>query len=126
MYSNCDQFLNKRDELAMIISSDKPDLIFLSEVIPKSQRLAIHPALLSLQGYTLFLNFNTSLPDLGRRGKRGIGMFIANHLKAVEVTMSHQPLVEHLWLEISSRHYGKLLKVEYDLFHFIGVGTIFQ
>ena len=96
MYSNCDQFINKRDELSMIVSTDKPDLIFLTEVIPKSQRLPIHPALVSLRGYTLFLNFNISLPNLGRRGKRGIGICIATHLQIVEVVMSHQPLVEQL------------------------------
>jgi len=36
LYTNCDQLLNKFDELLTIVGNDKPDLILLTEVIPKA------------------------------------------------------------------------------------------
>ena len=36
-YTNADQFVNKRDDLLMMISDDRPDLILITEVIPKNK-----------------------------------------------------------------------------------------
>ena len=93
----------------MSISVDKPDLILLTEVIPKAQKLPISQALLSIDGYSLFLNFDASSPNLGAGGKRGIGAFVANHLNTLEVTLTHQPLIEQLWLQVSTREKCSLL-----------------
>ena len=35
-YTNADQFLNKRDELQMFIAGNEPDIILISEILPKS------------------------------------------------------------------------------------------
>ena len=35
LYTNADQFVNKRDELSMFISSDPPDIMLITEIIPK-------------------------------------------------------------------------------------------
>ena len=35
-YINADQFLNKRDELALLLSDDKPDIILVTKVLPKA------------------------------------------------------------------------------------------
>ena len=35
LYTNTDQFPNKRDDLSMLIAGDKPDEILLTEVIPR-------------------------------------------------------------------------------------------
>ena len=37
MYSNVDQLLSKMDDLLMLIASDEPDIMMLTEVIPKAQ-----------------------------------------------------------------------------------------
>ena len=50
LYSDVDQFVNKRDECCAMIAGDEPDLILLTEVIPKAQVNPIPPALLSLPG----------------------------------------------------------------------------
>ena len=34
LYTNADQFLNKREELLILIANDNPDLIIITEVIP--------------------------------------------------------------------------------------------
>ena len=41
LYTNCDQLINKFDELLTIVDNVKPDLILLTEVIPKAQILPI-------------------------------------------------------------------------------------
>ena len=53
MYTNADQLLNKRDELCMYIAGDEPDIICITEVIPKAQILPIAPALLEIPGFIL-------------------------------------------------------------------------
>ena len=57
MYTNADQFVNKRDCLLAQIADDEPDVIMITEVIPKSQANPIAPALLALEGYKPSFNF---------------------------------------------------------------------
>ena len=40
-YTNADQALNKKDDLLVMISVEKPDIIILTEVIPKAQSNSI-------------------------------------------------------------------------------------
>ena len=37
LYTNADQFVNKRDDLLARIAGDEPDVILITEFIPKSQ-----------------------------------------------------------------------------------------
>ena len=53
LYTNADQLPNKRDDLLCMISDDMPELIFITECIPKAQVLPIDLALLNLPGYKL-------------------------------------------------------------------------
>ena len=66
-YTNADQFVNKRDDLLARIADDEPDVILITEVIPKSQSNPIAPALLKLDGYKPSFNFQPSTNDLGER-----------------------------------------------------------
>ena len=38
LYTNADQLLNKIEELKMHIADDEPDVIIITEVIPKAQK----------------------------------------------------------------------------------------
>ena len=102
LYTNTDQFVNKRDELCMLICNDEPDLILLTETIPKAQRLPISPALLQVPGYSLYSNFTLSTPNLGASGIRGICVYAAQHLKVTEVALMPS-VIEQVWLKISLR-----------------------
>ena len=62
--------MNKRDELCMVISGNEPDLISLTEVIPKAQVLLIDLAVLAILGYTMFTIFDPCLGNLGASGLR--------------------------------------------------------
>ena len=39
MYSNVDQLLNKMEDLKALISNKKPDIVLLTEIIPKAQKI---------------------------------------------------------------------------------------
>lgn len=99
LYTNTDQFVSKRDDLCLWICDDKPDIIMLTETIPKAQRLPIAPALLSIPGYTLHANFDPSQSNLGTSGQRGICVYISSVFEVVEHSWPSQG-VEHLWCEL--------------------------
>ena len=103
MYTNCDQLSNKQDELLLLVETEKPDLICLTEVLPKSyssfDRFVI-------PGFILFDNFDTKLSrDLPYRG---VCIYVAAYLQSSEVTI-HSELVEHLWIKIKLQNNNFLL-----------------
>ena len=109
LYTNADQFVNKRDELCMSIAGNEPDIMCITEVIPKAQTLPIAPALLAIPGYSLYSNFDLSSPSLGSSGVRGICMYVKLGIQAVEVSPSQSPFSEQLWLRIKLRGGDSLL-----------------
>lgn len=50
----------------MAITEQEPDLILLTEVIPKAQVNPISPATLSLPGFRMYLNFQPDTDNIGR------------------------------------------------------------
>ena len=109
IYTNIDQFINKRDDLCMLIAGDEPDLILLTEVIPKAQVHPIPPATLSLPDYTLYVNFDPTEANLGRGGSRGICIFVRSRWQATEVSFPNFAFSEHLWISIPLQNRDLLL-----------------
>ena len=99
MYTNADQYINKRDELCVMITGEEPDVIILTEVIPKAQLMPIAPALLAIHGYALFSNFDPAEKGLGASGRRGIVIYVSEKLQASVVTFDC-PFQEQLWVTI--------------------------
>ena len=64
LYTNADQFVNKRDNLLMTIAHDKPDVIMITEVIPKCQINPINKALLKIDNYKQQFNFKPENSNL--------------------------------------------------------------
>ena len=60
-YTNCDQFLNKRDDLLMCVADEPPDIILLVEVIPKAQVAPNDQVRLALPGYNAYFNLPLEL-----------------------------------------------------------------
>ena len=108
IYTNADQLVNKRDDLCMTIAGAEPDIILITEAIPKAQALPIDPALLSIPGYSLFVSFDMSEEYLGRSGNRGICVFVRESCGANQVFFTEPKLTEHIWLEIKLRGNDKL------------------
>ena len=109
LYTNADQLINKREDLCMQIAGAEPDVIMITEVIPKAQLLPLSPALLSVDGYNVFTNFDPTQPDLGRSGCRGICIYVKNSLLCREVVFSTVSTFEHLWINVRLRHSDSLL-----------------
>ena len=78
-------FLNKRDELCLLICEKEPDIFLIIAVITKAQNMPIAPALLVIPGYSPFTNFDLRDHDFGKRGCRGVAIYVADHVLAVQV-----------------------------------------
>ena len=88
--------------MCLRICGEEPDLMLITEMIPKAQCLPISPALLAIPGYTLYCNFDLSSPNLGRSGIRGVCVYASNRLRVLEVTMPNTfKSVEHVWVQLS-------------------------
>ena len=87
----------------MAVADDEPDLILLTEFIPKAQVNPIQPALLAISGYNLYLNFDPGTNNLGSCGLRGIGIFTKQSINATEIHFPKFSLIEQLWLQIPLR-----------------------
>ena len=97
LYTNADQFSNKRDDLCMAISGSEPDIILISEILPKAHSHTLTKAGLSLPGYTIFTNFDL---DLLTDGIRGVAIFVLHKLSATEVNFDKNDFKDHLWIKI--------------------------
>ena len=65
LYTNADQFANKRDDLVAMIADDEPDVIMITEVIPKCQSNPIALALLVKSTFN-FDPYTENLPSTRR------------------------------------------------------------
>ena len=84
----------------MLICNREPDLIIITEAIPKAQRLPISPAQLFIAGYTLYTNFSPSSPNLGSSGTRGICVYAAESLGVSEVALELSS-IEQVWIRLA-------------------------
>ena len=107
--TNANQFVNKRDDLLMFIQKDEPDILLITEVIPKSQVNPITNALLKVDGYEYYLYFNCIDSNLGRAGIRGLAIYYKETMSVEEVKVSVNDWRDHVWVEIPTDKNGVLL-----------------
>ena len=95
----------------MQIAGDEPDLILVTEVIPKAQVLPIAPALLALPNYSLYTSFDPTESNLGESGRRGIGIYVREALSSCEVHLQATPSmsIEQLWISLDLVSNDKLI-----------------
>jgi len=107
LYTNADQFVNKRDLLLAQIANQTPDLILISEMLPKSN-CTLHPALFSLPGYSVYLNFNSDC--VSSSSIRGVGIFVSQRIHATQVTFNNvDNCIEHVWIRVKMEASDSLL-----------------
>ena len=107
-YTNADQFPNKRDELLLVIAGDEPDIIILTEVLPKVLKYPLNPACIALPNYDMYLSFDPLSPEFGS-GRRGLAMHVKEGVKCREARFLYQDFNESMWLEIDIATRGTLL-----------------
>ena len=99
-YTNADQALNKKDDLLVMISVEKPDIIILTEVIPKAQSNSIPLSQLAIPGYNFYVNFDYNASDLGKSGKRGIIVYFSIAFSTKQIIFSNSLFEEYLLAEL--------------------------
>jgi len=84
------------DDLSTLIVGDEPDLILITEILPKRSVNSISSARLSLDGYQAFFNF---IPDSQQTSQttRGVGIYVSSKLSVTEVTFNRYSHHEHVW-----------------------------
>ena len=60
--------MNKRDDLLLHIAGNEPDVIMITEVLPKVQPSFISDVQLQISGYNLFTNFEFNCDLSGTNG----------------------------------------------------------
>ena len=101
VYTNADSTINKRRELEARIEESQPDIIAITEVLPKIHGDQIQKAELELDGYDCFTNTNPS---------RGVCLYTKKWLKATK----NDDLTEHnfresVWYEVKLKNNDNLL-----------------
>ena len=83
----------------MQIADIPPDIILITEVIPKAQINPIDEARLNIPGFNLFLNFDPTLHNLGSSNCCNIAIYVSNTIKAMELLLDTE-FKENLWVSI--------------------------
>ena len=104
VYSNADSFINKLDEFKTRFMSDKPDIIMITEVLPKNSTFEIMKSEISLDGYDMFPE------NFPIKNSRGIVIYVKSELKAVEIDIN-QHFSEYCCIKINLKDNDKLLVV---------------
>ena len=99
IYANANQFLNNREDLVIFIAGDAPDIIMITEVIPKTQINSIETHLLQLENYDVYVNFDESATNIEASGIRGVAIDAKDDLYVNEVKLNTD-FKDHLWVEI--------------------------
>ena len=108
MYTNADQLVNKMDDLSTLIAGEEPDLILITEILPKCCVNSLSAARLALNGYQSFFNFD---PDSQQtpQSLHGVWIYISNKLLVSEVTFDGYPHHEHIWISVKLMGQDQLL-----------------
>ena len=100
LYTNADQFLNKKDELLRLIAGNEPNIIIITEVIPKAQINPIEAPMLEIEGYDHYFKFEISNTNLSPSGIHGVAISVKEDLDVSEVTFDTD-FNDHIWVNIS-------------------------
>ena len=93
----------------MMIADDKPDIMMITEVIPKGQVNPITRVLLDIDEYECILNFDPNTMNLGASGMRGVAIYHKKNLSVTQVDLPTDEYKDHLWIEIGTNRKNTLL-----------------
>ena len=95
IYTNMDSLLNKRPEFFVTVQEEDPDVICLTEVLPKNLRYALNQTELNNKGYDCFSKTDE------KNSHRGVLIYVKTNIKAQEVNVVGQDVVKDtIWVEI--------------------------
>ena len=104
MYTNADCLCNKRDELTALINERKPDIIAITEVLPKNRSQSAYSDVeWHLDGYTSFY------PDFNNYEGRGCIIYTKESLQAYCVELTGFNQIEQITIGLCCANNMKLL-----------------
>ena len=101
--------MNKVNDLEMLIAGSEPDLILITEILPKYHSYFINKTSLMIHGYSLYLNFDPDSDMTSTLGIRGVGIYVSNTLSASQVYFNNNSFKDHVWININLQGQDKLL-----------------
>ena len=102
IYTNCDTVTNKLDEVEASIDMNDPDIVVLTEILPKNNGYMLQTSELEIRGYSLFTN-NYEL-----KGIRGVAIFVKKCLTANQVhTVNCAD--DTVWIELKTENKKKMI-----------------
>ena len=99
LYTNADSLTNKKAELEAIVTNSKPDIICITETMPKNSKYKREECELNIEGYSGY-----HITDTGR----GISVYVANFLLSTQIELKTK-FSESIWTEIRTTPSEKIL-----------------
>ena len=97
LYTNADSLLNKLEELKSIAYQKKPEIIVITEIMPKSSWSKVGSVEFSIEGYELYTNLDCGL------SLRGIAVYILGTCGAVTKLEISLEIRECIFCEIQTK-----------------------
>ncbi len=101
LYSNVDSLNNKLHELLLEIGIHRPDIMMITEVLPKNEETKTTKDSISINGFELFTNISDE-------NIRGIAVYIKGNVDATEVKFTSND-AENVWCNITLNNKDNLL-----------------
>lgn len=104
VYTNADSLLNKRDELLAIIEIDKPDIIVVTELLPKNrEKMCIVANEFYVENYNMFIH------DTQQHKGRGVAIYVSCKLTALQISQAEFNHIEVISVKIKLKRNDWLL-----------------
>ena len=84
----------------MLIAGSVPDLILITEVLPKYHLYCINKASLMIPGYSLYLNFDSDSDITPILDICGVSIFISNTLSATQIYFNNNSYKDQVLIKI--------------------------
>ena len=92
IYTNADQYMNKRNEMNILVEEQQPDIIGVTEVKPKQPRYKISESEIAIKGYELFHN-------LGDEG-RGVALLVKEEMNPTPNDCLNSQFSENVFVDV--------------------------
>ncbi len=102
-YTNVDTLSNKKHELDTLIDVHKPDVLIITETLPKHCDVKPTETEYHVRNYNLHTNFNSNTC------RRGVCIYVKENLKSTKVYEQEASFTESVWCEIKLENNDTLL-----------------
>ena len=93
LYTNADQYINKRNEMKILVDENQPDIVGITELKPKNPRYEINESEIAMEGYELFHNL--------REEGRGLALLIKKEMNPTPNECLNTHYSEHIFVDVT-------------------------